>query len=794
MTRDVGVVAVLAGRDLRRRWGSLLVLVLLVGLTGGLVLASVAGARRTDSSLDRFRKVSAAADVELLGAPSPRQIKALGDVPGVEAVGVLRGYGLVLPQDPALQTIRAPVGRAFGRSVDRPRLMAGREPGASAPEEIALDEALATLLHLHPGDTLDVSSYAPDQVQAILGGDPDVGPLAGPQVRLRVVGIERRPLDLADRAVSGGLLILGPAFDAKYADRIGVFGESLRVRISDHTDAATVTAAARKILGDRLFATQGLFAETAGARDAIHVLAVALWILAAVAAAAGAVAIAFVLSRDMLRHQRDQDTYDALGLTRSQRFGVVAPRGAVVAIGGSAVALVGAVLASGRFPFGLARRAEPDPGFHVDPVGLGVGATVAALVVLAIVAIAGFRVTARSSRPDGPLRTSRPSRTLAAAARAGLRPTATNGMRMALDRRSDEGPVPVQSAVVGVALAVAGTMVALLLLSNVERLAASPPRYGWTWDVAVADTSDNRLCGADQPDLSSVTALSLVDEVCSQTVDVDGRSVGGLSFTSRRGPGIDPTVLEGRAPLGDREVDLGTATLRALHKRVGDRVTVQRRGKPLRYQVVGRAVLPSLGDAQPLADGAVFTGEGFAPLFDLNIFTRYFVGRIDHGATRRTLDRQVAALSDVGAPMGPTLPGEVSRLQQIGWLAPGLVALFALLGLGATAHALVTSSVRRRSEHATLRVLGFTPRQLRSTVAYQATTVAVVGLAIGLPLGTIAGKAGWRLLAGALGVSDTNSLPVVPFLLTASVTLLAVNAAGLLLGRRRNARGVTVSL
>jgi hypothetical protein len=779
----VGVVVVLAGRDLRRRWWSLAVLVVLVGVIGGLVLASAAGARRTASSLDRFRRESAAADVELLGDPSPHQIKALGEVPGVEAIGLLRGYGLVLPQDPALQAIRAPVGLAFGRSVDRPRLMAGRAPSSSA-EEIALDEALATLLHLRVGDTLDTSSYSPDQVAAILGGDPDVGPLAGPQVRLRVVGIERRPLDLADRGVSGGLLILGPGFDAKYADRIGVFGVSLRVRISDQTDAATVTAQARKILGDHLFATQGLSVETAGARDAIHVLAVAIWIFAAVAAAAGAVAIAFVLSRDLFHHQRDQDTYGALGLTRLQRFGIVAARGAVAAVGGSALALVGAVLASPRFPFGLARRAEPNPGLHLDVLALGIGVVGFAFVVLAIVAIAGFRATARASQLGSPARAPRPSRTLSAAARLGLSPPATNGVRMALDRRSDEGPVPVQSTVVGVALAVTGTIVVLLLATNVHLLASSPTRYGWTWDVAVADTSDNRLCGAQQPDLASVTALSAVDEVCSQTVDVDGRSVGGLAFTALRGPRIDPTVLEGRAPRGDHEVGLGTATLRALHKHVGESVTVQRRGDPLRYQVVGRVVLPSLGDAQPLADGAVFTGEGFAPLFDFNIFTRYFVGRVATGGDRQRLEHQVAALSDVAAPVGPTLPGEVSRLQQTGWLAPVLIALFALLGLGAAAHALVTNAVRRRSDFATLRVLGFTPRQVRSTVACQTTTIAFVGLAIGVPLGIIAGKAGWRLLAGALGASDTTSLPMLPFVLTAAVTLLAMNVAGLRLGRR----------
>ena len=40
--------------ELRARWRSLLVLTLVVGVTGGVVLAAVAGARRTDSAYPRL--------------------------------------------------------------------------------------------------------------------------------------------------------------------------------------------------------------------------------------------------------------------------------------------------------------------------------------------------------------------------------------------------------------------------------------------------------------------------------------------------------------------------------------------------------------------------------------------------------------------------------------------------------------------------------------------------------------------------------------------------------------------
>jgi hypothetical protein len=46
-----------------------------------------------------------------------------------------------------------------------------------------------------------------------------------------------------------------------------------------------------------------------------------------------------------------------------------------------------------------------------------------------------------------------------------------------------------------------------------------------------------------------------------------------------------------------------------------------------------------------------------------------------------------------------------------------------------------------------------------AVVSWQATTVAVAGIAVGLPLGTAAGRAGWRAFAVNLGVVP---VPVVP--------------------------------
>src|SRR5437588_9985337 len=60
-TRDnapVSAVWMAARAQLRHRWGATIALALLVGLTGGVVIAAVAGASRTNSAMQRFVKFS----------------------------------------------------------------------------------------------------------------------------------------------------------------------------------------------------------------------------------------------------------------------------------------------------------------------------------------------------------------------------------------------------------------------------------------------------------------------------------------------------------------------------------------------------------------------------------------------------------------------------------------------------------------------------------------------------------------------------------------------------------------
>jgi ABC-type antimicrobial peptide transport system permease subunit len=51
-----------------------------------------------------------------------------------------------------------------------------------------------------------------------------------------------------------------------------------------------------------------------------------------------------------------------------------------------------------------------------------------------------------------------------------------------------------------------------------------------------------------------------------------------------------------------------------------------------------------------------------------------------------------------------------------------------------------------------LKALGFVRRQVALFVSWQTTTVALVGVIVGLPIGTAVGRLVWRGLGGNIGV------------------------------------------
>ncbi|MGO9876387.1 MAG: FtsX-like permease family protein [Acidimicrobiia bacterium] len=775
----------LAGREIRRRWRTVVALVLLVGAVGAIVLATAAGARRTSTALARFNSSSRAATVQLqVPTVTAAQLRAFGRIPEVASFGLASGIYVLDPKAPNL-TIVAEPNTQVGTVVDRARVIAGRAASPAAVDEVAIDESVAAQIHLGIGDHLDVASFTPKQIAVALRGG-NLGAPAGPRVSLRIVGLVRRPFDLGRRGATGGITILTPAFYRAYSGRMGGFpGWTIRARTRNGLpDIPQIKAAALRIFGPspNLSVTNPA-TEAGGAQDAIDVLTIALWILAGVVAVAGAVAIGIVLTREIALPSFDQETLRALGMTRFQRRAISAPRAFLVGLGGALVAVVAAAAASGLFPIGIARIAEPDPGVRLDWPVLALGFVALAVAVLVIAFVATFR-NAQAAAVDADAPISR--RTSTIAAQAGLPPTATNGLRMALERGRGRTAVPVRSAFVGAVLGVFGVTAVFVFASSLNHLVTTPRLYGWTWNFSAPDNtsaSPNSCIRSDYGLLKEPGVGALVS-VCEETdnIELDGHETTGWSFTSLRGT-IEPEIIAGRAPATPLEVALGSTTLRTLGKHIGD--TVQASGPHTKheYLIVGQAVFPAIGQIQPLADGAAFTGSGFAPLFDPNNFSRYLLGDFTPNANRAAVEHWIATNPDLSPASVPSLPVEIDRIHQIDWLPTTLAILLAALALIAVGHAVITSVRRRRRELALLKTLGFKRRQVRITIAWQATTLAAIGLLIGLPTGLVAGRLAWRLIANNLGVTNTSTTPTLALALVIPATIALINLVAFLPAR-----------
>ena len=105
----------------------------------------------------------------------------------------------------------------------------------------------------------------------------------------------------------------------------------------------------------------------------------------------------------------------------------------------------------------------------------------------------------------------------------------------------------------------------------------------------------------------------------------------------------------------------------------------------------------------------------------------------------------------------------------------GLVVV--LFGVATLLHMLLSSLNRRRKEMGLLKSLGFIRRQIALSVSWQTTTVAIIGIVLGVPLGVAAGRVVWNAFASNLGVVAD---PVVMVWALASIAVGTLVVANLL--------------
>jgi ABC-type lipoprotein release transport system permease subunit len=117
----------------------------------------------------------------------------------------------------------------------------------------------------------------------------------------------------------------------------------------------------------------------------------------------------------------------------------------------------------------------------------------------------------------------------------------------------------------------------------------------------------------------------------------------------------------------------------------------------------------------------------------------------------------------------------VNTVSRVAEVPVALAVLLGMLAAAALVQTLLTTVRRRRRDLAILATLGLTRPQLRRVVMFQGTTLALIGLMLGLPAGLASGRWAWGVFANEIGVLPRPATPPV-LLLALGVGMLVFAA------------------
>jgi len=780
----VTVIRAWLSLELRRRWRSLAVLALLVAVAAGTVLASVAGARRGDSALARLAERTLPATAVVLPNQPGFDWDAVRAMPEVEALGTFL-LGAEFPVEGIPNGgIGFPPGDDAGlRTIERPVMLAGRPPDPARADEALVTPLFLDAHGLRIGDHVTATLYTPQQISAFGPGQAP-GPPAGPRVRIRIVGVGISPWG-HDKPGTKGSLQVGAGFTAAYRanffhEKIGYANAMVRLRGGE---------AALPAFQQRLATVTGrqdidVWNRPAQMRQEQRSFAFQARSLLAFAGAA-LIAAVFLVGQAVARYTAstvaDLQMVRALGMTPRQAVLAAAAGPVLAALAGTAIGVGAAGAASRWFPIGSAAMVEPSPGFDLDLLVLGAG-----LVAVPVLVVAGSVVTAvlASGSQQAPV-SRRRSAVATLAARAGLSVPVVVGTRFALESGRGRTAVPVRPALLGAVAGVLGVLGAFTFSSGVADAAATPARFGQTWQLGaflgyngqdvVPDARSLLAAVARDPDVTAVNDARL-------SVALAGADDTAVTLFTHDPVGTPfRTVLTaGRMPSSESEVLLAPNAAAAVGAQVGDRVPFAGTTGFSEFTVVGLGFVPG----SPHSDydhGGWLTPGGYRTLFAATHKFHFGLVSLQPGASaaavQERLQRVAATVPGGGAAqfMVAEPPSPVAQLREVRALPIALGVFLLLLALGAVGHALATAVRRRRVDVAVLRALGMTRWQSRGVVVTQASVLAVFGLIFGVPLGVALGRTVWRVVADYTPLEYAPPLAALALLLIAPGALLVAN-------------------
>jgi hypothetical protein len=756
--------------ELRRRWRSWLVLALVAGLVGGLVTTVAAGARRTDAAYPALEAWSRSPDdlISLTSTEGPTfasvQAAAVARLPQVTDAAEVTSFSAL---EPAVVTVEAPTDGQVPTRLWRRKLLAGRLPDPSQPDQADISFTVAQSQHVTVGATLPT---------VLLGATGKPVPF-----RFRVVGIDATPSEFPPQFGTGVDLVWAtPAFARQYGRELL---SSPGIAVWLRRGATQVPVIEREItrLSGKAVSDYPLGPQASNTEHSIHEQAVALWLLAGLLALIGLLVLGQLLARLILMESSGYGALRALGMNRAQLAATGVIKAAVIGAAGAVFAVLFAIAASPVFPVGLAATAEPHPGLDADWLVLGLGLLGVVLAAVSCAAWPAWRTAATASRKPASIPAR--GRPASSAITRGVQPvSAAMGIRLALRRGAGQTALPVPTTIAAAAIGVTALTAAMVFSASLGTLLSTPRLYGVTWDAIVGSVQFDNLGPAAQSIARDPEVTDWSTTYVGVPLEIRGVEVSAVTAGRRAGGLLAATPLQGPAPGRPGDIVLGARTLAAIHAHVGETVEVSLAGFRQRFprKITGTAIFPEVDDTAELGTGAELTAAGLRglapPSLSIPPFTAVMV-RFRPGISQQPGIDALAARIDRLGPfqvMPPSSPAGLVNFGQTQALPVLLGLSLAGLAVLTVTHLLLTSARRRRRDLAVLRVIGFTRGQVRATVTWQAVVLTGVALVIGIPAGILCGRLAWRIFTGQIGILPVVDVPLLSLVVLVSLALVLV--------------------
>ncbi len=821
---------------LGRRWGGYVSVIVLIGLVGGIAMASIAGARRTQSSYPTFISST---------NPSTLTISAFAANSGGNPTGSARltarikhlpdvrtARTLLAPEIVPLAKDGAPRLVAFGNSIpgasvdgllfdqDRVSVVQGRLVDPNRADEIEMTANTAHSLGIHIGQVVPLGFYTDAQTNESDFGTTRVAPRFRVEARLVGIIVLNNEVVQDDIDKNYGFEVVTPALMREIIAVSPTAAQPVLYGLQLADGDRDVVKVEKSLTSILPAGSTYEFHVTSRVVSAVELSvkpeSVALGAFGVIAALVTMVLGIQAISRQLRLGQANRQVLRALGASPAITAGDGLLGVLLAVVLGSLLAGAVAVGLSPLAPLGPVRPVYPDLGIAFDWTVLGIGLTVLVIGLgSAAIALAIRGAPHRVRRT--PLVATQGSKVVRGAEVAGMSPAGVLGLQLALDRGRGGTAVPVRSALVGTVLAVALVVVTLTFASGLNTLVSHPSLYGWDWNYMLNPSDDvppQTLAVLDHdPDVAAWAGANLAN------AQIDGQSFPIL--LSSTNAALSPPILSGHQLETKRQIVLGAATMSALHERIGGTVVISYGTPadapvyvpPTRLTIVGTATLPTVGYTSFVADhtsmgtGAI-VAKGIEPAAfqralhnpDANLDGPEMVFvRLRHGisatAGRKNM-QHVASEADkifkddpAGegngvSVLGVQRPSQIVNYRSVGStpviLAVGL-AVGAIAALGLT---LAASVRQRRRDLAVIKTLGFVQRQLSAAVAWQAIVAAFVGVIVGIPLGIVVGRQLWILFVRNIDAVPDPTVPVLSVLAVGVGALVFAYLASVLPGQR----------